>query len=128
MSTTNETILLYYELFCLYVLTGDSFYLNQAIFHQKATKLSSNYDGRMASYAYKAMCPEATDVSFFRFVVTDPFKTSTGTWLPWSGVANVEPIANMKWCFGNTDVCSVGDTAIGTLKTKLTSYGVGGKA
>ncbi len=123
----NFTAYVYYDMFCLYVLTGDSFYLNQAIFHQKATKLSSNYDGRMSNYMYKAMCPEATDVSFFRFTVTDPFKTSTGTWLPWSGAANVEPITNMKWCFKNTDVCSVKNTAISTLKTTLTSYGVGGK-
>ena len=127
VNADNFTAYTYYELFCLYVLTGKNFYLNQAIFHQKATKLSSNFDGRLSSYGYKAMCPEATDVSFFLIMVSDNFKTSTGTWLPWSGAANVEPIANMKWCFGNIDVCALQSTSISTLKSKLTSYGVGGK-
>lgn len=113
----NYAAYIYYELFNLYVLTGETFYKDTSYFIQNNTKLSNDYDGRMG-FAYKALMPEATTVSDFDF-------KSVGTWLPWSSIANVEPIVNMEKTYGNNDVSKITDD-IDTLKTKLESYGVGG--
>lgn len=113
----NYAAYIYYELFNLYVLTGDVFFKNTSYFIQNNTKLSNDYDGRMG-FAYKALMPEATTVSDFDF-------NSVGTWLPWSSIANIEPIVNMEKTYGNNDVSKITDD-IDTLKTKLNSYGAGG--
>ena len=116
-SADNYAAYIYYELFNLYVLSEDSFFYNASYFIQNNTKLSNDYDGRM-NFKYKALMPEATTIADFDF-------KSVGTWLPWSSIANVEPITNMEKTYGTKDVSKTNDD-IKTLQTKLENYGIGG--
>ena len=116
-SADNYAAYIYYELFNLYVLSGDSFFFNASHFIQNNTKLSNDYDGRM-KFKYKALMPEATTIAEFDF-------KSVGTWLPWSSIANVEPIVNMEKTYGVKDVTKA-STDLSKLKTNLENYGIGG--
>ncbi len=116
-SADNYAAYIYYELFNLYVLTEDSFFYNASYFIQNNTKLSNDYDGRM-EFKYKALMPEATTIADFDF-------KSVGTWLPWSSIANVEPIVNMEKTYGIKDVSKISED-LSALKTKLENYGIGG--
>ncbi len=108
----------FYEMYKLYVQTGDSFFLNAALHLENNTKLSTDYDGKQG-YKYPAMMPEATNVSEFSFA-------SVGTWLPWSGIANIDPIVHLDEAFGHMDIDDL-STDLDTLKAALEAYGVGGK-
>lgn len=114
----NYAAYTYYELFKLAVLSGESVFRDFAYFIQNNTKLCTDYDGRM-NFKYRALMPEATRVADFAFA-------SVGTWLPWSAIANVEPIAAMEKTFGQTDVSKL-DIADEQLKTRLYAYGTGGQ-
>ncbi len=116
-SADNYAAYIYYELFNLYVLSEDSFFYDASYFIQNNTKLSNDYDGRM-NFKYKALMPEATTIADFDF-------KSVGTWLPWSSIANVEPITNMEKTYGIKDVSKNNDD-LKTLQTKLDTYGIGG--
>ena len=107
-----------YAVFKLYVLTGDTFYKDAAILVQNATKMSSDYDGRM-NFKYGALCPEATRIADFSF-------TSVGTWLPWCGIAAIEPLANLYETFGEINIEDI-TKDIGSLRYDLSIYGDGGK-
>ncbi len=107
----------FYEMYKLYVHTGDSFFLNAALVLENDTKLSTDYDGKQG-YKYPAMMPEATNVSEFSFA-------SVGTWLPWSGIANIDPIVHLQETFGHMDIDDL-STDLDTLKAALEAYGVGG--
>ena len=102
----------------MYLLTGDEFYLEAAKLLQNDTKLSTDYDGKVG-YKYRAMMPEATNVSDFKF-------RSVGSWLPWSGVANIEPIANFEETFGVDDIFEVTATYEEQVAL-LEAYGIGGR-
>lgn len=114
----NYAAYTYYELFKLAILTGESVFRDFAHFIQNNTKLCTDYDGRM-NFKYRALMPEATRVADFAFA-------SVGTWLPWSAIANVEPIAAMEKTFGQSDVGKL-DFTDEQLKTQLYAYGTGGK-
>lgn len=116
-SADNYAAYIYYELFNLYVLTEDNFFYQASHFIQNNTKLSNDYDGRM-KFKYKALMPEATTIADFDF-------KSVGTWLPWSSIANVEPIVNMEKTYGKKDVTQVKDD-LTELQNKLEKYGIGG--
>ncbi len=108
----------FYEMYKLYVLTGEEFFLNAALLLENETKLSTDYDGKLG-YKYRAMMPEATNVSEFSFA-------SVGTWLPWSGIANIDPIVHLQETFGKMDISGLsGD--LQALQEALENYGVGGK-
>lgn len=114
----NFSAYMYYEMYKMYIYTGDTFYLHAAKFLQNNTKLSTDYNGEMG-WKYRAMGPEASVVCEFSF-------KTVGVWLPWSGIANIEPIANMRSVFGNADIDKI--TADRTaLAAKLSEYGNGGK-
>lgn len=115
----NYSAYLYYEMFKLYVLTENEFFKNAALLLQNDTKLCTDYDGRMG-FKHRAMMPEASNVSDFSF-------SSVGTWLPWSGVANLEPITNMEETFHESDIRKM-ETSIADLKNTLNLYGCGGNA
>lgn len=115
----NYSAYAFYEMYKLYVLTGNEFYKQAALLLQVDTKLSTDYDGRVG-YKYKAMMPEATNVADFAF-------KSVETWLPWSGVANIEPIVNLQETFGATDILEI-TADIQTLREMLNNYGCGGTA
>lgn len=108
----------YFDMFKMYVLTGDEFYHHASLLLENDTKLSTDYEGELG-YKYKAMMPEATTVSDFSF-------RTVGTWLPWSGVANVEPISKMEDAFGDMNIENL-KLDIDTLLTQLNEYGCGGK-
>ena len=114
----NFSAYMYYEFYKMYVQTGDNFYLHAAKFLQSNTKLSTDYKGELG-WKYRALGPEASTVCDFSF-------GTVGVWLPWSGIANIEPIANMRLAFGNADIAKI--TADRTaLAEALSAYGNGGK-
>ncbi len=114
----NYSAFMYYEMFKLYVYTGNEFYREAAEFLELNTKLSTDYDGKMG-WRFSAIGPEATNVSDFDF-------GTVGVWLPWSGIANIKPIGYMRDTFGDADVRRVG-TDLDALRAALDSYGVGGR-
>ncbi len=115
----NFSAYMYYEMFRLYVFTGDEFYLHAAQFLQSNTKLSTDFNGELG-WQWRALGPEASRVCEFSF-------SGVGVWLPWSGIANIEPIANMRLAFGNADIAKI--TADVTELTEiLDQYGNGGKS
>lgn len=115
----NYSAYAFYELYKLYLLTDNEFYKDSALLLQIDTKLSTDYDGRIG-YKYKAMMPEATNVADFAF-------KSVGTWLPWSGIANIEPIVNLYETFGEMDILDL-EQSVEEQKQQLKKYGCGGTA
>ena len=117
----NYIAFIYYELFRVYVLTGEETYLHQAEFIQQNTKSIMNWDGALG-YKYKSLVAEASTTTGFTFG-----SASDGAWVTWSSVANVEPIAKMYVNFGSADVMTYAETPIDELREQLQSVGVGGK-
>ena len=117
-SADNYASYISYAVYKLYVMTGDEFYKNAAILVQNATKMSSDYDGRMG-FRYRALCPEATRIADFSF-------NSVGTWLPWCTAAAIEPLVNMYETFGEMNIEDI-ESDLATQKYQLAIYGDGGK-
>ena len=115
----NYSAYAFYEMYKMYLFTGNAFYRNAALLLQIDTKLSTDYDGRVG-YAYRAMMPEATNVADFAF-------KSVKTWLPWSGVANIEPIGNLWETFGVYNIQDITLSETEQLEL-INSYGCGGNA
>ncbi len=114
----NFSAYMYYEMFKLYIFTGNEFYLDAARLLQNNTKLSTDYNGKMG-WKYRALGPEASNVCDFSY-------GTVGVWLPWSGNANIEPIANMRNTFGNGDIDAL-NMDLSALRAALNAYGAGGK-
>ncbi len=115
----NYSAALYYEFFKMYLYTEEEFYLHAAQFLQQNTKLSTDYKGELG-YAFRAIGPEATNVSDFSF-------GTVGVWLPWSGIVNIQPIGYMRATFGNADIADLLGTELSALQEQLAAYGSGGK-
>lgn len=115
----NYSAYAFYEMYKMYLFTENEFYRKCALLLQIDTKLSTDYDGRVG-YKYQAMMPEATNVADFAF-------KSVETWLPWSGVANVEPIANLYETFGVYNIQDIKLSVEEQLEI-LEQYGCGGNA
>ena len=113
----NFSAYTFYETYKMYLLTGDEFYLEAAKLLQNDTKLCTDYNGEIG-YKYRAMMPEATNVAEFKF-------RSVGCWLPWSSVANIEPIANLEEAFGVNDIYKITATYEEQV-AMLEAYGIGG--
>ena len=114
----NFASYLYYSFFRMYLHTGNEFYLYAAQLLEKNTKCSSDYTGKLR-YAYRAIATEATLVASFNYY-------SVNAWLPWSSVANIDPIGKMRDTFGVASIDDVqGDTA--QQYRQLKDFGVGGK-
>jgi len=116
-SADNYAAYTYFALYKLYLETEDVFFKTAALLIENCTKLCTDYDGRMG-FKYAAMMPEATKVADFDFA-------SVGTWLPWSGIANIEPIIDFKTAFGSYDIESL-SLSLADQKARLANYGVGG--
>lgn len=108
----------FFEMYKLYIKTGDELYLHMARFLQNNTKLNTDFNGRMG-YKYKAFMPEATNVADMAF-------RSVSLWLPWASIANIEPIVQLGDAFGETDIDSIG-TSIIEQRMQLDNYGIGGR-
>ena len=119
----NYISFIYYELFRIYLLTGDESYLKQAEFIQQNTKSIMNWDGALG-YKYKSLVAEASEICNFTYRSADD-----GVWLPWSSVANAEPIAKMYANFGVADVMVLTELySLDELQTKLyDEIGIGGQ-
>ncbi len=108
----------FYEIYKLYIKTGNKLYLNMAKFLQNNTKLNTDFDGRM-NYKYRAFMPEATNVADLTF-------RSVSVWLPWASIANIEPIVHLEETFGKNDIFQI-NMNLSELRSRLSTYGVGGK-
>ena len=114
----NYNNYIYYELYKMYLKrNNDVFYKNSAILLQNASKYCSDFDGRLG-YGKPGFMPEASRVYDFKF-------GSVNVWLPWSGIANIEPMINMKKVFGTMDILKIKDDTETQLKI-LNKYGIGG--
>ena len=118
----NYIAYIYYELFRIYVYTGDTSYLKQAEFIQQNTKSIMNWDGAL-NYKYKSLVAEASSISTFSYG-----SASDGAWVTWSSAANAEPIAKMYTNFGYADVAAFKDVELSELRETLNNVGCGGYA
>lgn len=117
----NYIAFIYYELFRIYIFTGERTYLKQSEFVQQNTKSIMNWDGALG-YKYKSLVAEASTTTGFNFD-----SASNGAWVTWSSAANAEPIAKMYTSFGKADVMAFADTPVEELRKKLAEAGVGGR-
>ncbi len=78
----------WYDLFKIYELTNLSIYKNVAILLQNATKYLSDFDSSRG-WRYPCLMAEACQVSDFLYHPTNKDGT---LWLPWCGIAQINPI------------------------------------
>lgn len=114
---------LYYDMFKLYVWTGDEVYRDMALFLEKNTKQTMNL-GNQYGFAKESLMIEATNIASFRFSTAE----TRGVWLPWITCANIEPICSMERTFGARSVAALSHLDRETLLSLLSAYGCGGKA
>ena len=115
----NFIAYMFYEMYKLYIKTGNEQYLYMAKILQNNTKSNTDFDGRM-NYKYRAFMPEATNVADLAF-------RSVSLWLPWASIANIEPIVHLEEAFGEKDIFRI-NKPLPELRTQLSVYGVGGRA
>ncbi len=108
---------MFYEMYTLYVKTGNAHYLHMARLLQNNTKSNTDFDGRMG-YKYRAFMPEATNVADLAF-------RSVSVWLPWASIANIEPIIHLEEAFGQKDISRINES-LPQLRARLEQYGAGG--
>ena len=123
----NFISFIYYELFRIYIITGEKEYLRQAEFIQQNTKSTMDWDGALG-YPYRSLIAEATTIASFGFNSAVDDDGVMGVWLPWASVANAEPIAKMYDGFGSADVADFEDVPMEELRAILDGIGVGGNA
>lgn len=122
----NYAAYIYYELFRLYVYTGEKVYYKMSEFIQQNTKSTMDWDGSF-NYPYKSLVAEASTIYSFSYsAAVDQYGTQ-GIWLPWQSIANGEPIVKMLDTFNVSDVQNLKDVPLEQLKEVLENYGVGGK-
>ena len=126
-SIDNYAAYIYYQLFRLYIYTGETVYYDMAEFIQQNTKSTMDWDGKL-NYSYKSLTPEASTIYSFGYNSATDDDNVMGVWLPWQSAANAEPIAKMYDTFNNADVKTFENTPIETLQETLAKFGVGGNA
>ena len=115
---------MYYDLFKLYVWTGNEVFLKMSDIAQNHTKRIMDLDGEFG-YKYRSYMIEATNISLFRFITAE----ETGVWLPWITNSNVVPMTNMKQTFGTFDIAdALKENTMEELTAIIEQYGAGGKA
>lgn len=126
-SLDNYAAYIYYQLFRLYIYSGEKVYYDMAEFIQQNTKSTMDWDGKL-NYSYKSLTPEASTIYSFGYNSATDDDNVMGVWLPWQSAANAEPIAKMYDTFNNADVKTFENTPITTLQETLAKFGVGGNA
>ena len=126
-SLDNYAAYIYYQLFRLYIHSGEKVYYDMAEFIQQNTKSTMDWDGKL-NYAYKSLTPEASTIYSFGYHSATDDDNVMGVWLPWQSAANAEPIAKMYDTFNEADVKAFEKTPITTLQETLAKFGVGGNA
>jgi hypothetical protein len=81
----------------LYLFTEDRHYLDIAKFLTSTSLRTTQYPGNNLGYAFDGLVEEAISLS-------DLFLSGTNVWLPWSTVAQVEPLARLEDIFGSADL------------------------
>lgn len=117
----NMIAYLYYEIFKLYVWTGNEVYYNMSHFVQNNTKQTMDLDGKFG-YAKPSFMIEATGIADLVFGTAG----GRGIWLPWISCANAEPISQMEDTFGMADVSAAKALGQARLRQMLEMYGAGG--
>ncbi|MBR5863522.1 MAG: hypothetical protein IKY76_03090 [Alistipes sp.] len=117
--TDNFNANIYYELFKLYIATGEEFYSSAAQLLERNTKRAMDLDGSKG-YAHRALLVEATTICDLTF-------SSVSTWLPWCGAANGEPMIDFYQAFGVHNISQVKHKSRETLLNDLNAVGAGGK-
>lgn len=115
----NYNAFIYYELYKMYVLTGDEFYKVSSEFIGTNTKRVLDMDGSKG-YLYKTLTLEASTVADFNF-------SSINSMLAWVGVANSEPINNFYQTFGCWNFSDLDGKPLEELRGMLDDYGFGGR-
>lgn len=115
----NYNAFIYYELYKMYVLTGDEFYKVSSEFIGTNTKRVLDMDGSKG-YLYKTLTLEASTVADFNF-------SSVNSMLAWVGVANSEPINNFYQTFGCWNFSDLEGKSLEELRGMLDDYGFGGR-
>ncbi|MGI6734872.1 MAG: hypothetical protein ACOX3C_01630 [Bacilli bacterium] len=87
---------MWYDIFKVYQLTGCEMYKKAAITLQNAVKLFTDYDGSK-DWTYPCLMVEACQVMDFLF---KPTNKDGSLWLPWCGVAQINPIMYTYLDFG----------------------------
>lgn len=126
-SLDNYAAYIYYELFRVYIYTGQKVYYDMAEFIQQNTKSTMDWDGKL-NYSYKSLTPEASTIYTFGYSSAKDDDDVEGVWLPWQSAANAEPIAKMYDTFNYGDVKTFENTPVSQLLEILNQYGVGGNA
>lgn len=109
---------LFYELYKLYVKTGNEQYRDMALFVENDTKQSADYDGRL-HYKYRAFMTEATNIANLGY-------WSVNLWLPWCSIVTIDPILRLKDTFGVMNIEDI-SLPMSTLRERLASEGSGGR-
>ena len=117
----------YYDYFRLYLWTGNVFYYDFARLAENNSKRNLNYDGRLG-YASKGLCLEAINAADFFFITSGNAKADNpGVWLPWCGIAHIEPISIMTDVFGTARVEDAVKQPASELAERLKAFGAGGR-
>ena len=115
----NYNAFIYYELYKMYVLTGDEFYKTASEFIGTNTKRVLDMSGAKG-YKYKTLTLEASHVADFKF-------SSVNSMLAWVGAANSEPINNFYQTFGCWNFSDLENETLEELRSTLNAYGFGGR-
>lgn len=118
-SSDNYNAFIYYELYKMYALTGDTFYKDAAEFIGCNTKQVLDLNGTKG-YKYKTLTLEASNLADFNF-------TSINSMLAWVGVANSEPINNFYQTFGVWNMSDLEGKPVEEIRQSVLDYGFGGK-
>jgi hypothetical protein len=84
----------------LYLFTGDAHYLTVASHLTSTAYRTTQYTGQNLGYGRDGLVEEATTLADLTY-------TGVGTWLPWSTVAQLEPLARLEDIFGSMDLATI---------------------
>jgi hypothetical protein len=84
----------------LYLYTGDAHYLTVASHLTSTAYRTTQYTGHNLGYGRDGLVEEATTLADLTY-------TGVGTWLPWSTVAQLEPLARLEDIFGSMDLATI---------------------
>lgn len=109
----------YYDMFKLYVHTGNRFYYDFAVLLQNNTKQFVNIDSSLP-YGKNGLINEATNIA------NQYYESSVDTCLTWCNIAMIDPIVVMEDVFGVKTVEEADKLGTDALAKMLEEYGAGG--
>jgi hypothetical protein len=100
----------------LYLFTGDPHYLAVARHLTSTAYRTTQYPGHDLNYGRDGLVEEATTLA-------DLTCTGVGTWLPWSTVAQLEPLARLEDIFGSMDIATIEQLPLAERQRRNTAAG-----